>query len=1153
MWGVNAGLAWLAATTQLSFRPYDAQPILKAPKVPGARSDFRLVEGKHILSPKTMLELPRPGNGVANSAGDLTLVPLSQYGFDENRTNKTIYIIPLQSTVNPVELPLFDGGEAFWIDDRTIGHVRPGSDGKSSQELYAVSVEYTVDTTTVTPKSPVRVGEFPDAQLSNFKYSKSGALVFSAYVYEDRNLSSVREQDEKWRNRGNTALVYDENFVRHWDEYRGPKRQALFSVDLKKNKGEWTLGEEVFALQLPQHSTPVEPFGGAEDFDISETHVLYTTKDPNVPEALHTRQNVYLAPLRPAPGSDLVRELTSGIQGATHNPVLSKDGKKAAWAEMERDGYESDRSKLVVYDIEAGVRFTITENWDQSVADLTFTPDGKSIIFTSGHNAKILLYTIPVPPTPAHSDMHLPVVIPIALTTKHAATNPQALPGGRVSFTSSSLKSPNDIFVLSGLDTDSAVPHKIEIKRVSKFTEDKLSDLGLSEPEEFWFTGAKDKRVQGWIVRPPGLTKGKKYPVVLLIHGGPQSAWEDNWSTRWNPQVFAQQGYVVVTINPTGSTTFGQEFTDAIAEDWGGRPFEDLRKGWKHVLDNYEEVDGDRAVAAGASWGGYAINWIQSHPEWNFNFKALVCHDGVFDTVYNGFATDELYFFNHDFGGPPWSRRGREAAEKFNPVNRVSHWSTPQLIIHGSRDYRLAETEGLSVFNALQSRGIPSRIVIFPDENHWVLKPGNSLKWHYEVFRWFDQWVGTDKEYEGIRNAEDRASVAIAPVMTTTTKPSQLIKGFVPETFLPSCLSLLLSVAHYCVANPAHLSCHLSPLTTTMQTAEVPPLSPSFEPNDSPDTIDYTQNISTLLRTSTKRAHNAVHHSELAGKLLRGELPKNEYIYFMMLLWRVYNAIEEGLETHSTNPVLAPTYRPALLSRAGCLSADIAYLLDTTEDAWQSTPLYRSLISAPPAGLRDYVAHLEQLAVSKDSTDNSRLLAHAYVRYLGDLSGGQSIRNRMAKAYDLPDTGAGASFYDFGSLQGSAGTGEKRASQGELLKIKEWYRAGMNEAVGDDRALKEALVQEANLAFDFNRRIFEDVATATKDTEPSDYTSQSKVVFDDSQAPEENTYPISSVVAFVMALALAHFTLVVGGFTGARGTEKFESFVLWLRGIAGQS
>ncbi|KAJ1303239.1 hypothetical protein OPQ81_011437 [Rhizoctonia solani] len=745
MWGLNAGLAWLAVATQFPFSPSDTQPILKTPKSPNARSDFKLVEGKHVLSPKTMLELPRPGSGVANSAGDLSLVSVSQYKFDENHANKTIYIIPLQSTVNPIELPLFHGGEAFWIDDRTVGHVRPGSNGKGPQELYAVSVEYTTETT-VTPESPIRVGSLPDAALSNFKYSKSGALVFSAYVYEDRNLSSVREQDEQWRNRGNTALVYDENFVRHWDEYRTPKRQALFSVDLKKKDGAWSLGEEVFALQLPEHSTPVEPFGGTDDFDVSETHVIYTTKDPKVPEALHTRQNVYLAPLRPAPGSDLIRELTSGIQGATHNPVLSKDGKKAAWTEMERDGYESDRSKLVVYDIEAGIRFTITEDWDQSVADLTFTPDGKSIIFTSGHNAKILLYTIPVPPTPTESDKHLPAVIPIALTTKHSATNPQALPGGRVAFTSSSLNSPNDIFVLSGLDSTGGLPHKIEIKRVSKFSKDKLSELDLSEPEEFWFKGAKDRKVQGWIVRPPGATKGKKYPVVLLIHGGPQSAWEDNWSTRWNPQVFAQQGYVVVTINPAGSTTFGQEFTDAIAEDWGGRPFEDLRKGWKYVLNNYEEVDRNRAVAAGASWGGYAINWIQSHPEWNFNFKALVCHDGVFNTVYNGFATDELYFFNHDFGGAPWSKRGHELAEKFNPANRVSHWSTPQLVIHGSRDYRLAETEGLSVFNALQSRGIPSRIVIFPDENHWVLKPGNSLKWHYEVFRWFNEWVGADEE-----------------------------------------------------------------------------------------------------------------------------------------------------------------------------------------------------------------------------------------------------------------------------------------------------------------------------------------------------------------------------------------------------------------------
>ncbi|KAG8785786.1 hypothetical protein FRC12_017181 [Ceratobasidium sp. 428] len=668
MWGLNTGLAWLMASTQL---PFNTEPPTFRSQTPAVRSDFKLVDGKDVLSPKKMLELPRPGAGLANDEGDLALVSVRQYSFEADKSNNTIYILPLQSRVNPVELPLFKGGDAFWLDDRTVAHVRSGSDPKSAQELYAVSVEYTTETTTVTPKSPVHVGTLPNVPLSNFKFSKSGALVFSAYVYDDFNLSSVREQDEKWENRGNSALVYDANYVRHWDEYRSPKHQALFSVDLAKVEGKWVLGGEVFSLQLDGHSTPVEPFGGAEDFDVSNTHVVYTTKDPEIPEATHTRQNVYLAPLRPGPpGPDvgLTVELTGGTQGATHNPVFSKDGKKIAWTEMARDGYESDRSKLVLYDIKAGIRFTITEDWDQSVGDLSFTPEGNSLIFTSGHHARVLLYSIPIPPTPKTSDSRVPSVVPVALTTEHTASSPQALPGGRVSFTSSSLSHPNDIYVLSGLDVGT-VPSKIQITRVSKFAESGLSDLKLTQAEDFWFQGALGKNVQGWIVRPPGadaesIKKGKKWPVVFLIHGGPQGAWEDSWSTRWNPQVFAQQGYFVVAINPTGSTTFGQVFTDAIAGDWGGKPFEDLRKGWKYVLDHYKEIDSERAVAAGASWGGYAINWIQGHPEFGFNFKALVCHDGVFDTVYNGFATDELYFFNHDFGGPPWDARSRKTAEK---------------------------------------------------------------------------------------------------------------------------------------------------------------------------------------------------------------------------------------------------------------------------------------------------------------------------------------------------------------------------------------------------------------------------------------------------------------------------------------------------------
>ncbi|QRV92326.1 heme oxygenase [Ceratobasidium sp. AG-Ba] len=334
------------------------------------------------------------------------------------------------------------------------------------------------------------------------------------------------------------------------------------------------------------------------------------------------------------------------------------------------------------------------------------------------------------------------------------------------------------------------------------------------------------------------------------------------------------------------------------------------------------------------------------------------------------------------------------------------------------------------------------------------------------------------------------------------------------------------------------------------QVSPTTPTTPSFAPNDVDGQVDYSQPVAILLRTSTARAHDAIHHSNAAARLLRGELPRDEYIYFMMMLWKVYSLIEDGLESYSTHPVLAPTYRPALLGRASRLSADIAYLMDTSEDGWRSSPLYLSIVSDPPNGLREYVKRLEKLNGSSNDTDHARLLSHAYVRYMGDLSGGQSIRNKMVKAYDLPETGAGASFFDFGSLDGSSAGGEKRASQAELLRIKEWYRAGMNEGVGDDQDMKAALIEEANIAFDLNRGLFQDVSFAAESSDTPTDILKPRVIFDAS-AQEEKTYPLSSVVAVVMAMATAHFILVVGGFTGSKGGEKLESFMLWLRSVAG--
>ncbi|KAF8895353.1 Alpha/Beta hydrolase protein [Infundibulicybe gibba] len=720
--------------------------------------DFAFQEAADIFAPKDLVGLGRPGAGVANAEGDLVLVSFSKYSFEEKKNKKSIFLAPLESAVKPLEIPLAKGGEAFWIDSRTVAHV---VEGDKNLEVYALDIKFETERdgfagTLNSPHPPTLIGTFPTKSATNFRYSRSsGNLVFSDYVYADGNLTAVKEHDEAWESRGHSAFVYDSTYVRHWDTWVGKKKSSLFSVRLFCDPdGKWNMGTEfVNTLKDTGHSSPVEPFGGTDDFDVSAKQIVYTTKDPQLEEAWHTKQNVYVTDIT---GSGKPKELTSGKQGAIHSPIFSTDGTKVAWLELDEDGYESDRAKIVIYDLRKDVRFTLTQKWDRSPDALTFSKHDKFLYFTAGDEARIKVYALPVPPTPAHSstdpDLSPKYTTPVALTHSHAASGVQPLSGGRVLFSKSSFTSPNDVFILRDLDSfeanvlesDIAPSFKGRTEQVTRFTEKDLEGKNLSKGEEFWFTGANDRKVQGWALKPRGWKAGekKKWPVVLLIHGGPQGAWEDQWSTRWNPNVFTQQGYFAIMMNPTGSTTFGQEFTDAIAEDWGGKPFVDMQNGWKYALDAYPEIDADRAVAAGASWGGYAINWIQGHPEYGFNFKALVGHDGVFDSNYNGYSTDELFFFNHEWGGRPWDIKSKLLSQKYSPSNYVDKWSTPQLLIHGSKDYRLPETESIGAFHALQQRGVRSRLVVFPDENHWVLNHGNSLKWHYEVFRWFDEFVG---------------------------------------------------------------------------------------------------------------------------------------------------------------------------------------------------------------------------------------------------------------------------------------------------------------------------------------------------------------------------------------------------------------------------
>ncbi|KAI0822032.1 alpha/beta-hydrolase [Trametes gibbosa] len=710
-----------------------------------ATPDFAFAEGPNIFSPKDLVQLPRAGSGVSNAAGDLVVVLVSEYSLKSNKNSKLIHVAAVETTIMPLDIPLTNGGEAFWLDDRTLAHaVAEGAGKEKVISLYAISLKFETTSVAITtlPDPPTLIGKFPTDTASNFRYSaKAGVLVFSDLVYSDGDLKRVKANDEAWENRGDNAYVYDETFDRHWDTWIGPKREALFSVQLARNAADkWVLANNFTnLLKGTGHHAPVEPFGGTDDFDISETHVVYTAKDPKLPKAWHTKQNIYIVDIN---GNSSPKELTSGEQGATRGPVFSTAGDKVAWTELDQDGHESDRAKIVLYDLKKDIRFTITQHWDRSASELAFAHDDKTIFLTAGDIARIKIFSLPVPATPSSNttDPELPEVYrnPREITSTGAVSGIQPLPNGRLVFTRSSLTSPNDVFVLRELD-DSGEP---KVDQVTRFAAAGLKGKSLHEGEDFWFEGAEGKTIHGWLLKPPGFKQGesKKWPVLLLIHGGPEGAWEDQWSNRWNPNIFAQQGYIVVAINPTGSTSFGQELTNAIKEDWGGKPFVDLQKGWKYVIENVPEADFDRAVAAGASYGGYAINWIQGHPEFGFNFKALVCHDGAFGAQYHGYSTDELYFFNYEWGGRPWEPRAREVIQKNDPINFVDKWSTPMLVIHGSKDYRLPETDGIGAFHALQQLGIPSRLVIFPDENHWVLNHQNSVKWHYEVFRWLGKY-----------------------------------------------------------------------------------------------------------------------------------------------------------------------------------------------------------------------------------------------------------------------------------------------------------------------------------------------------------------------------------------------------------------------------
>jgi dipeptidyl aminopeptidase/acylaminoacyl peptidase len=547
--------------------------------------------------------------------------------------------------------------------------------------------------------------------VGSFRVSpKADRILVSVEVYLDcADLACTRQRLDAAAHSNAGGVLYDHLFVRHWDTWSDGRRSQLFSMAL-----------DDVARGTPMNVTgglgdvPSKPFGGREDYAFSPdgTRVAFSVRAMDG-EPWSTNFDIYEVPA--AGGTP--RDLTADNPAWDGQPAYSPDGAQLAYVAMDRPGLESDRFHLVLLNLESGVKRPLTLNWDRSIASFAWGRDGKNLFATADHLGQRPLWAVDANTGRTSAITGAGEVEAFSVGTRS------------VFFTSSNLGGPADLYSVGFAGG--------EPKRLTRLNEAALAQRKLGEYEQFSFAGWNNENVFGYVVKPPDFKRDQKYPVAFLVHGGPQGSFGNSWNWRWNAQAFAAAGYGVVMIDFHGSTGYGQAFTDSISGDWGGKPFEDLKLGLAAALKQYPWLDGGRACALGGSYGGFMMNWLAGH--WPDGFKCIVSHDGIFDNRSMYYSTEELWFPEQEFGGPEYANPAGYA--KFNPVDSVAQWKTPTLVIHGQEDYRVPLSQGLAVFTALQRRGVPSEFLYFPNENHWVLKPGDSIQWYDTVLAWMNRWA----------------------------------------------------------------------------------------------------------------------------------------------------------------------------------------------------------------------------------------------------------------------------------------------------------------------------------------------------------------------------------------------------------------------------
>ena len=547
--------------------------------------------------------------------------------------------------------------------------------------------------------------------VGSFEVAPDGkGLLVSLDVYPDcADLACTVDRAAAKAKEKATGRVYKELLFRHWDEWEDGLRSHVFAVSLASP------AEARDVMKGLDVDCPTKPFGGDDDYALTPDGkgVVFSAKDVGRAAAWSTNFDLFLAPLD---GSAAPKKLTTN-EAWDAGPVFSPDGKWLAYRAMRTPGYEADRWRIMLRAWPGGAEKEVAAGWDRSAHGLTWSADGKTLYVTADNLGHTGLFAI---------DVASGAVKELVST---GSVGGVAVAKGKLVVARDDLRSPADLHTLK--------PDGTGLAAITKLNADLMAGFRLGEAERFTFAGWNGEKVHAWLVKPVGFDPAKKWPVAFLIHGGPQGSFGDHFHYRWNPQTYAGAGYAAIMVDFHGSTGYGQAFSDSIGGDWGGKPLEDLQKGLAAALAKYPFLDGDRVAALGASYGGYMINWIAG--AWPDRFRCLVAHDGNLDERFAYFATEELWFPERDHGGTPWDNPA--SYEKHNPVNLVKNWKTPILVIHGGKDFRVVETEGMATFTAAQRRGVPSELLYFPDENHWVVKPLNSIQWHKAVLGWLDRWT----------------------------------------------------------------------------------------------------------------------------------------------------------------------------------------------------------------------------------------------------------------------------------------------------------------------------------------------------------------------------------------------------------------------------